>query len=147
MSFHLVLPNHEVLADFVLTEEIYFLQFVVGFLVLKPFLTSQELCLLIMIESDTLTTDCHVLLLIPFCIGNYLIVIGVRDSVQVEEIFHHFRKGVIESEYLLRLKISFHFAFAFLDDRLGLFGKLFNFHLVVDLHLLLLEVVSRFGKQ
>jgi hypothetical protein len=77
MSAHLVLPDTEILAQFVLLEEVDPLQLVIPLLVCQPLLSSQELCLLIVIECETLTADGHVFLWVALGVGDDLVIVGV----------------------------------------------------------------------
>ena len=51
-----------------------------------------------MVEGDSLTANCHVLSLVPVGIGDDLVVVGVPQPVQVEEVFHHLREIVVQLE-------------------------------------------------
>lgn len=68
MPFHFVLPDHEVLAELVLAEEVNFLQLVVDLLILQPLIPGQELSFFVMVEGDSLATYCHVLFAISLSV-------------------------------------------------------------------------------
>ena len=78
---HLVLPDPEVLAEFVLLEEVDALQGVVALLVCQPLLLRQELRLLVVVESNALAADGHVLQRVALRVGDDLVVVGVAGSV------------------------------------------------------------------
>ena len=87
VSSHSILPDTEILAQFVLLEEIYFLQSIIALLVDKPLIFGHKLSLFVMVESNSLTTDRHVLLWFPLSVSHDLVIIGVTHSIQIEEVF------------------------------------------------------------
>ena len=106
MSSHLVLPNAKVLAQFVLLEKIDTLQLVVSLLVGQPLFSGQKLCLLIVIQCHSLRADGHVFHGVALSVCDDLVVVGVRGSVEIEEILQHFWEGLVELEDVVRFEIG-----------------------------------------
>ena len=58
-----------------------------------------------MVKCNTLATYGHILSRITLSIGDDLIVIGVIDTVEVEEIFYHFWKVIVELKDVVRFQV------------------------------------------
>ena len=81
MSSHSILPNSEILRQLILFEEVNFLQSIVSLFINTPLFSSHELCFFIVIQSNALAANGHILAGVALCIGDNLIVIGVLHTV------------------------------------------------------------------
>jgi hypothetical protein len=61
MASHTIFPNAEVFRYFILFEKLDLLKGVIYFLIFEPLLFSEEFGLFLVIESDPLTADGHIL--------------------------------------------------------------------------------------
>ena len=68
-----------------------------------------------MVEGDSLAADCHVFCLVSVSIGDYLVVVGVPQSIQIEEVFHHLREIVIQLEYVVGFEVGSNTILAFVQ--------------------------------
>lgn len=107
MPSHSVFPNGEIFANLILPEKLNLLELKVPFLILIIGLFGHELCLFIMIHGDSFAADSHVLISVPIGVSNYLIMVRMRNPIQIEEILNHFWKCPIKGEYIMWLQIGF----------------------------------------
>lgn len=86
MPLHHILPDTEILVNFVLFEEVDLLQLVIHVFLRHPFLSRHEMCLLAYKLCDAFTTDRHVLLLVTLVEWNDAVVVGMAEFIKVEKI-------------------------------------------------------------
>lgn len=99
MPFHHVSPNSEILINFVFFEKIYFLQGVIHFFFLVPFLLAHKASLFPNELSYTLTADGHILIRVLFFKLYYMVIVWVGSFVQVEKVLTHIWEVFEEFEH------------------------------------------------
>lgn len=105
MPPHPILPDSEIFRNFILPKEVYLLQGVVTLFISEPLLSTQKLRLFVVIESYSLTADCHILCRVTIRISHDLIVVRVLHSIEIKEVLHHLRKVLVELEDVVRLQV------------------------------------------
>jgi hypothetical protein len=106
VSSHAIFPDTKIFREFVLSEETDLLKGKVPFFISDPGFPGKELSFLVVVEGDTLAADGHVLVLVAAGVGDYLVVVGVLDAVEVEEVLEHFREVVVKLEDVVRPEIG-----------------------------------------